>query len=82
MNFTLYREYLREYLTIALRESDGSNRGIAERLGEFQVRGLIVRHRDEKLRALSDARQAFDEHRHWPLEIVLSQLGFKREELA
>ncbi len=82
MDFSLYQAYLREYLSLALRESDGSNRGIAERLGEIQVRGLYVRHREEKQRALADARQAFDEHRHWPLEIVLSQLGFKREELV
>jgi hypothetical protein len=25
-----------------------------------------VSHKDEKQRALDDARRAFDEHRHWP----------------
>lgn len=82
MDHTLYQRYLREYLSTAIRESDGSNRGIAERLGEFSISGLVVAHRAEKQRALADLRQAFDAHRHWPLDIVLSQLGLRREELA
>jgi hypothetical protein len=43
----------------------------------MQVKGLLVRHREEKRRALEDAQRAFDEHRHWPLEIILSQLGIE-----
>jgi hypothetical protein len=39
------------------------------------VGGLLVLHKEEKQRALADARHAFDEHRHWPLEIILSHLG-------
>jgi hypothetical protein len=39
----------------------------------------LVMHREEKQRALADARQAFDEHRHWPLEIVLRHLGVSLE---
>lgn len=75
IDFHLYQQYLLEYLRLAICESDGSNRGIYERLSEIQVHGRFVRHRSEKQRALEDAQRAFDEHRHWPREIVLKQLG-------
>lgn len=78
MDIQRYQHYLNEYVHLALRESDGTNRGIAERLSEIQVRGWFVMHREEKQRALSDARKAFDDHRHWPTDIVLSHLGVKR----
>jgi hypothetical protein len=78
MDHTLYQRYLNEYVHLAMRESDGTNRGIAERLSEIQVRNYLVVHGEEKRRALKDARQAFDEHRHWPTDIVLSQLGVER----
>lgn len=74
MDHQRYERYLNEYVQTAVRESDGTARGIAERLGEFHV-GRFSFHREEKLRALRDARQAFDEHRHWPVEIILKQLG-------
>jgi hypothetical protein len=77
MDYTLYEKYLKEYLDRAIQESDGSNRGIAEALSTYEVRGLLVSHKDERRRALADARRAFDEHRHWPREIILSQLGVK-----
>jgi hypothetical protein len=70
---------LKQYVNQAIQESDGSNRGIAEYLWSIQVKGLLVTHREEKRRALSDARQAFDEHRHWPQEIILSHLGISQE---
>ena len=75
MNFTRYQHYLRQYVTEAIQNSDGSNRGISEFLWTIQVKGFLVRERSEKERALADARKAFDEHRHWPREIILSQLG-------
>ncbi len=75
MNFNRYQHYLRQYVTEALQNSDGSNRGISEFLWTIQVKGFLVRERTEKERALADARKAFDEHRHWPLDIILSQLG-------
>jgi len=75
MNIQLYHQYLQQYVTEAVQESDGSVRGIAEQLSMIQVKGLLVSHRVEKQRALADARQAFDEHRHWPLEIILKHLG-------
>jgi hypothetical protein len=75
MDYTLYRRYLNEYVAQARQASDGSVRSIAEELGAIHVGGLLVVHKEEKKRALADARRAFDEHRHWPLEIILSHLG-------
>lgn len=75
MNISLYRRYLNEYVQEAIRNSDGSVRGIAECLHTIQVKGLLTRNKAEKVRALSDAKKAFDEHRHWPLDIILSHLG-------
>jgi hypothetical protein len=77
MDHTLYRHYLKEYVTQARQASDGSVRGIAEELGAIRVGGLLTTHKEEKKRALADARRAFDEHRHWPLEIILSHLGLE-----
>ncbi len=70
-----YQQYLKQYVAEAIQQSDGSTRGIAEHLSMIQIKGPLVLHREEKRRALADARQAFDEHRHWPLEIVLKHLG-------
>ena len=75
MDIMRYRQYLNQYVTQAIQQSDGTNRGIAEQLSTIQVKGPFVVHKEEKQRALADARQAFDEHRHWPLEIVLKHLG-------
>ncbi len=74
-----YQQYLTQYIRSAVMQSDGSTRGIAEHLSTIQVKGAFVLHREEKRRALEDARQAFDEHRHWPLEIVLRHLGVSLE---
>jgi hypothetical protein len=75
MEHTLYRRFLNEYVQQAMQASDGSVRGIADELGTIHVGGLLVQHKEERKRALADARRAFDEHRHWPLEIILSHLG-------
>ncbi len=80
MDIGLYRKYLQQYVSDAMRNSDGSNRGISEYLETIQVKGLFVSHREEKRRALADARQAFDRNRHWPTEIVLSHLGVEAPE--
>ncbi len=77
MDHSLYLRYLREYVQRAQQASDGSVRGIAEELSVIRVGGLLTLHREEKQRALADARRAFDEHRHWPLEIILSHLGLE-----
>ncbi len=79
MNLARYQQFLEQYIREAIQNSDGSNRGIAEHLSTIQVKGVLVVHREEKQRALADARQAFDDHRHWPLEIVLRHLGVSLE---
>jgi hypothetical protein len=78
MDIKLYRQYLQEYVDEAIEQSNGTVQGIAERLHEKDVRGLFVLHREEKKRALIDARLGFDEHRHWPLDIILRHLGVTR----
>lgn len=75
MDHTLYQRYLNEYVRRAMQASDGSVHSIAEALSTIQVSGLLVAHKEEKQRALADARRAFEEHRHWPLEIILTHLG-------
>ena len=79
MDLVHYQQYLKQYISEAIQQSDGSNRGIAEHLSTIQIKGPVVLHREEKQRALADARQAFDEHRHWPLDIVLRHLGIALE---
>lgn len=74
----LYRHYLQETVQEAVQNSDGSTAGILSYLREKQITGLLVRHKNEKTKALADARQAFEEHRHWPVEIVLSHLGVEK----
>ncbi len=75
MNYAIYLKHLRLYLRQAIEQSDGSNRGIAEALEEIRLGRWDLFHRQEKQRALHDARRAFEEHRHWPREIILSHLG-------
>jgi hypothetical protein len=75
MDIGLYRQYLQQYVQEAMDESNGSINGIAEYLHAKNITGLVVLHKEEKKRALADARKAFDEHRHWPLDIILSHLG-------
>ena len=76
MNYTAYQTYLKEFLEQAIAASDGTNRGIAEALSMMEVsKGLFVKNKEERHRALDDARRAFDEHRHWPRDIILKQLG-------
>jgi hypothetical protein len=75
MDIALYRRYLQQYVQEALDHSNGTIAGIAENLHAMNVSGLLVIHKEEKKRALADARKAFDEHRHWPLDIIISHLG-------
>ena len=75
MDIGLYRQYLQQYVQEAMDDSNGSISGIAEYLHAKNITGLVVLHKEEKKRALGDARKAFDEHRHWPLDIILSHLG-------
>lgn len=75
MDIGLYRKYLNQYVEEAIQNSDGSISGISEYLSSIEVRGMLTRHKTEKSRALNDVKKAFDEHRHWPLDIILSHLG-------
>jgi len=77
MDIGVYRQYLEKYVSEAVQKSDGSVSGISNYLWNMNVSGFLVRNRTEKQKALDDARSAFDAHRHWPLEIILSHLGVK-----
>jgi hypothetical protein len=77
LDIKLYNQYLQQYISEAIRNSNGSNRSISEHLETIQVKGLFVRHKLERRQALADARAAFDKNRHWPLEIILSHLGVR-----
>lgn len=81
MNQKLYRQYMREYLRDALQKSDGSNAGVSNYLMQQIPPGRFTRHREEKARALTDVQRAFAEHRHWPVDMVLTYLGIKPEEV-
>lgn len=77
LNIGIYRQCLQEIVQEAITHSDGSNAGISEYLWSVKVGGWFTRNKLEKQKALEEARKAFDEHRHWPLEIVISHLGLE-----
>ena len=78
MDIGLYRKYLQQYVQEAYENSDGTRSGISEYLSTIKVSGLLTRHKEEKKRALNDARNAFNDHRHWPLDIIVSHLGLDK----
>jgi len=71
----LYRKYLNEFVLEALKYSDGTKSGILHYLNDKPEPGRFSLHRAEKIKALREARQAMNEHLHWPLDIILSHLG-------
>ncbi len=79
MNNQIYQKYLQEYVKQAVKQSNGSVSEIYDCLGQITVGGWLTRHKEEKRRALQDAMRAFSEHRHWPLDIILSHLGVEVE---
>lgn len=79
MNVQIYQKYLQEYVKQAVKQSNGSISEIYDCLGQITVGGWLTRHKEEKNRALQDAMRAFSEHRHWPLDIILSHLGVEVE---
>jgi hypothetical protein len=81
MDQKIYRQCLREYLRAALQKSDGSNAGVSNYLMQQVLPGRFTRHRAEKVRALGDLQRVFAEHRHWPVDMVLTYLGIKLEEV-
>jgi hypothetical protein len=82
MDLRLYRRYLNEYVKEGLENSNGTAAGVSAYLWEKKVGGLLVQHKTEKNRALDEARRAFDEHRHWPVPIILSHLGLDAKEFG
>ncbi len=81
MDHTLYHKLKRQYLKEALLNSDKTPGSIHRALTEIAPPGRFSFNKEEKLRALKDLREAFEEHRHWPLDIVLSYIGITLEEL-
>ena len=75
MDIAAYRKALHDYVKEAMENTDGSNQEVAGYLWEKRVSGWFTPNKTEKQRALDDARKAFDDHRHWPVEIILSHLG-------
>jgi hypothetical protein len=74
----LYRKFLEEFVREAIAQSDGTNAGIRDYLRNIpQASGLLARHKAEKSLALADALNAFEEHRHWPVHMVLAHLGIE-----
>jgi len=82
MDIGAYRGAVENYVKQALENTDGSNKQISEYLWSLGTPGFLVRHKNEKRRALSDVRKAFDDHSYWPLEVILSQLGVDKESLT
>lgn len=75
MDISAYRKILQQYVQEAYQNSDGSPGGIADQLRQIKPPGRFTPHRHEKQVAQREALKAFEEHRHWPLEIILSHLG-------
>jgi hypothetical protein len=71
----LYRHYLDELFKEAIDNSDGTKEGILNYLRSKEIKGLFVKHKEEKRHALSEMQKAFEDHRHWPLDILISHLG-------
>ncbi len=79
MEYGLYHHYLEQFVIEALDNSDGTNAEISRYLWAKRIPRFLTRHRTVKLKALNEARKAFDEHRHWPLDIVISHMGLDRD---
>ena len=75
MDIGAYRRILEEYVREAIKNSDGTASGIAEYLSSIKPPGRFTNHRLEKQTALREATKAFGEHRHWPVNIIISHLG-------
>lgn len=81
MDIRYFRQYVEAFIKEALDNSDRTNAGIAEYLGTIKPAGRFSSHKEERNRALEEVRKAFDEHRHWPLSIILSHLGIEDKTL-
>ena len=81
MDYKLYSQYMEAYLKEAIEEGNRTPAEISRYLDEIPPPGRLARHKTERVRALREVRQAFTEHRHWPLDIILSQLGVEAENI-
>ena len=79
MDYKLYNQYMHEYLKEALVNGHNKPAEIARYLDAIPMPGRFARKKEERIRALRAVRQAFNEHRHWPLDIILSHLGIDPE---
>jgi hypothetical protein len=79
MDYKLYSQFMHEYLKAALADGSQKPAEIARYLDEIPLPGRFARNKEERIRALQAVRQAFNEHRHWPLDIILSHLGIDPE---
>ncbi|MFZ6030614.1 MAG: hypothetical protein ACOYYS_23140 [Chloroflexota bacterium] len=77
MDHALYEKYRRQYLQEAMVGANRSPAEIYRALVELPRPGRFTFHREEKARALRDLLAAFEDHRHWPLDIILSHLGLE-----
>jgi hypothetical protein len=75
MDHALYEKFRRQYLKQAIEATNRTPNEIYRALTEMPRPGRFSFNKEEKLRALHDLQQAFEDHRHWPLDIILSHLG-------
>jgi len=80
MGMDPFRKYLEEYVREAIQNSDGTTRSISEFLWAKKEPGRFASYRDERKKALKEARRAFDDYRHWPLSVILSHLGIENKD--
>lgn len=81
MDYKLYDQFMHAYLKEALLTGHAKPAEIAAYLDEIPLPGRFTRHKEERMRALHTVRQAFTEHRHWPLTIILSHLGIDPQKI-
>ena len=81
MDGEAYRSALKNYIKEAIQNGGSTNAKVSEYLSTIKIGRFLVKNKVEKERALADACKAFDEHRHWPQDIVISQLGLDPKEL-
>jgi hypothetical protein len=81
MDYKLYSQYMHKYLEDAITNGNSKPADIAKYLDDIPLPGRFARNKEERIRALREVRQAFNEHRHWPLDIILSHLGIDLEKI-
>ncbi len=77
MDHAKYEKFRRQYLQQALDATNRTPSEIYRALTEIPRPGRFAFDKEEKLRGLHDLQQAFEDRRHWPLDIILSHLGIE-----